>query len=297
MHKLVFYLFYPIIWLFSKLPFRILYFISDGIYYLLFYVVRYRKKVVLDNLKLSFPTKSDAELKLIRKRFYKHFTDIFIESVKSISISKKELQKRFYYKNPEVINQIAESGKSIILLGAHYANWEWFFSLPFVLNIEVFAAYTKLENKYFEKAIKKNRSRFGVVAFKTSEFIKYMMHNIKNKRQGLYILLSDQSPQVEKTYYWKEFLGVKVPIHTGAEMLAKKFDCAVVNYSSRKIKRGYYEIDFEMITTSPKEFENYQIMDQYLEITEKLIREEPAYYLWSHKRFKHKDKAPNESIV
>jgi KDO2-lipid IV(A) lauroyltransferase len=241
---------------------------------------------------LSFPSKSDKEIKLIRKRFFKHFTDVFIESIKSFSISKEEMQKRYHYKNPEVVNQVAKEGRSIILLGSHYANWEWLMSSPIVLNIEIFGAYTKLENKYFEKAIKKNRTKYGVIGFKTSEFIKYMLANVQNKRQGLYILLSDQSPQIEKTYYWKEFLGVKVPIHTGAEMLAKKFDCAVINYSCRKIKRGYYEIDFETITTTPKEFDDYQIMDTYLEITEKLIRKEPAYYLWSHKRFKHKDKAP-----
>jgi len=283
---------FPIIWVFSKLPFRILYIISDGIYYLLFYIIRYRKTVVLSNLRLSFPSKSDKEIKLIRKRFFKHFTDVFIESIKSFSISKEEMQKRYHYKNPEVVNQVAKEGRSIILLGSHYANWEWLMSSPIVLNIEIFGAYTKLENKYFEKAIKKNRTKYGVIGFKTSEFIKYMLANVQNKRQGLYILLSDQSPQIEKTYYWKEFLGVKVPIHTGAEMLAKKFDCAVINYSCRKIKRGYYEIDFETITTTPKEFDDYQIMDTYLEITEKLIRKEPAYYLWSHKRFKHKDKAP-----
>ena len=241
---------------------------------------------------MSFPEKPEKELKLIRKRFFKHFTDVFIESVKSFSISKETLQKRYHFENPEVVNDIAKQGKSIILLGSHYANWEWITSTPLALDIEVFAAYTKLENKYFEKAIKKNRTKFGLVGFKTTEFIKYMMSNIKNKRQGLYILLSDQSPQLKKTFYWKEFLGVKVPIHTGAEMLSKKFDCAVINYSCRKVKRGYYEIEFETITTTPKEFEDFQIMDKYLEITEALIREEPAYYLWSHKRFKHKDKAP-----
>lgn len=292
MHKLVFYLSFPIIWFFSKLPFRVLYVISDGLYYILFYLIGYRKTVVLDNLKLSFPEKSEKELKQIRKLFFKHFTDVFIESVKSFSITEETLQKRYHFKNPEVVNDVAKQGKSIILLGSHYANWEWITSTPLALNIEVFAAYTKLENKYFEKAIKKNRTKFGMIGFKTTEFIKYMMSNIKNKRQGLYILLSDQSPQLKKTFYWKEFLGVKVPIHTGAEMLSKKFDCAVINYSCKKVKRGYYEIEFETITTSPKEFDDFQIMDKYLEITEAHIREEPAYYLWSHKRFKHKDKAP-----
>ena len=292
MHKLVFYLSFPIIWFFSKLPFRVLYVISDGLYYILFYLIGYRKTVVLDNLKLSFPEKSEKELKQIRKLFFKHFTDVFIESVKSFSITEETLQKRYHFKNPEVVNDVAKQGKSIILLGSHYANWEWITSTPLALNIEVFAAYTKLENKYFEKAIKKNRTKFGMIGFKTTEFIKYMMSNIKNKRQGLYILLSDQSPQLKKTFYWKEFLGIKVPIHTGAEMLSKKFDCAVINYSCKKVKRGYYEIEFETITTSPKEFDDFQIMDKYLEITEAHIREEPAYYLWSHKRFKHKDKAP-----
>ncbi|MDG1040240.1 MAG: lysophospholipid acyltransferase family protein [Polaribacter sp.] len=292
MHKLIFYISAPFIWLLSKLPFPILYLISNGLYYLLFYIIGYRKTVVLNNLKLTFPEKSISELKEIRKRFFKHFTDLFIESIKSFSISEKEIKKRYRFKNPEIINEVAKEGKSIILLGAHYANWEWITSIPFVLNIDVFAAYTKLENKHFEKVIKKNRTKYGITGFKTTDFIKYMMTNIKNKKQGLYILLSDQSPQLKKTYYWKEFFGVKVPIHTGAEMLSKKFDCAVINYSCRKVKRGYYEIEFETITTQPNDFEDYQIMDRYLKITEALIKEEPAHYLWSHKRFKHKDKSP-----
>ena len=110
----------------------------------------------------------------------------------------------------------------------------------------------------------------------------------------MYLLLSDQSPQVHKTHYWSEFFGVKVPIHTGAEMLAKKFDLVVINYVSKKIKRGHYQVEFELITETPKEFENYQITDKYLKITEKNIMDQPEFYLWSHKRFKHKDKVPKE---
>lgn len=250
--------------------------------------------MVLDNLKTAFPNKTEKELKTIQKKFFRHFTDIFMESVKAFTITQKTIQKRYTYKNPEVVNDVAKKGRNIALVGAHQANWEWSTSLPLVLDIPVFGAYTKLANKYFEKVVKDSRMKFGVIGFKTSETIKAMKKNYDDGVRGLYLLLSDQSPQVHKTHYWSEFFGVKVPIHTGAEMLAKKFDLVVINYVSKKIKRGHYQVEFELITETPKEFENYQITDKYLKITEKNIMDQPEFYLWSHKRFKHKDKVPKE---
>ena len=294
MHFLIFILTFPFIWLISLLPMRVLYVISDFFYVLIYYVIGYRKKVVFTNLKLSFPEKLDKELHTITKKFFRHFTDIFIESIKAFTISEKEIIKRYQVINPELINEIAKKGKSIALVGSHYANWEWLISLPASLDITVFGAYTKLENKYFEKAVKKSRSRFGVVGYKTSDVIKKLKSNIKNETQGLYLLLSDQSPQLRKTHYWANFMGIKVPVHTGAEMLSKKFDLAVINYKTTKIKRGYFQVEFELITENPKEYDNYQITDKYLRITEDHIRQQPEYYLWSHKRFKHKDKVPEK---
>lgn len=294
MQFIIFILVYPFIWLISLLPMRILYIFSDFFYLLFYYVIGYRKKVVLENLKTAFPNTSEKELKVIQKKFFKHFTDIFMESVKAFTISQKTIQKKYTYKNPEVINDVVKKGRNIALVGAHQANWEWSTSLPLVLDITVFGAYTKLANKYFEKVVKDSRMKFGVVGYKTSETIKAMKNNYDNGIRGLYLLLSDQSPQVHKTHYWSEFFGVKVPIHTGAEMLAKKFDLVVINYVSKKIKRGHYEVEFELITETPKEFENYQITDKYLEITERNIKEQPEFYLWSHKRFKHRDKVPKE---
>lgn len=294
MQTLLFYITYPIIWLASILPLRVLYIISDMFYLLIFYIIGYRKKVVLQNLKLAFPEKSDKEIKIIRKKFYKHFTDIFIESVKGFTISEKEILKRYTYKNPELANKIIENGKSVALVGAHLANWEWSITLPKVLSITVFGAYTKLANKHYEKVVKASRSRFGVIGYKTTDIIKQMTSNKKNNIQGLYILLSDQSPQVHKTHYWADFFGNRVPIHTGAEMLSKKFDFSVINYTTRKIKRGYYETEFTLITENAKEYENYQITDKYLQITEKAIKDNPEYYLWSHKRFKHMGKEPKK---
>ncbi|PKV65089.1 KDO2-lipid IV(A) lauroyltransferase [Polaribacter sp. Hel1_33_96] len=289
MQFLVFALTYPFIWLFSRLPMRILYIKSDIFFFLIYYVFRYRKNVVLENLRLAFPEKSEAERKKISKNFFKHFTDLFMESVKAFSISEKEILKRYTYKNPELVNDFTKQGKSIALVAAHQANWEWSISLPLVLEGKVNGAYTKLGNTYFEKAVRSSREKFGVSGYKTSETVKGMQRNFAEKTQGLYILLSDQSPQVHKTFYWSTFFGVKVPIHTGAEMLAKKFDLVVINYVTRKVKRGYYETEFQLITETPKEFDNYQITDKYLRLTERNVIQQPELYLWSHKRFKHRN--------
>ena len=294
MNFVVFAIAYPIISVLSRLPMRILYIKSDFLYLLMYYAIGYRKKVVLENLKLSFPEKSDKELKKISKKFFKHLTDLIMESIKSFTISKKQISKRYTYKNAEMVNKYVQQGKNIALVGAHQANWEWSISLPLVLNIDLYGAYTKLNNKYFEKWVRNSREKFGVIGYKTSDTVRGMQKNFNNKKQGAYILLSDQSPQLHKTYYWRDFFGIKVPIHTGAEMLSKKFDLVVINYVTRKVKRGYYETDFQLITDSPKEFKDYQITDKYTELTEKNIRLQPEFYLWSHKRFKHRDKVPKE---
>ncbi|MBT4412627.1 MAG: lipid A biosynthesis acyltransferase, partial [Polaribacter sp.] len=152
MQFLVFALTYPFIWLFSRLPMRILYIKSDIFFFLIYYVFRYRKNVVLENLRLAFPEKSEAERKKISRNFFKHFTDLFMESVKAFSISEKEILKRYTYKNPELVNDFTKQGKSIALVAAHQANWEWSISLPLVLEGKVNGAYTKLGNTYFEKA-------------------------------------------------------------------------------------------------------------------------------------------------
>ncbi len=292
MQFIIFAVTYPIIWLLSLLPMRILYLLSDFLYFLFYFIIRYRKKVVLENLKLAFPKKELSELKSIRKEFFKHFTDIFVESIKAFTITKNTIKKRYHYTNPELINELYDKGKSICFVGAHQGNWEWSISIPLYVKIKCFGAYTRVGNKYFEKVLKDSRTKFGFIGYKTSETIKSMVRNFDNGVQGLYLLLSDQSPQIHKTHYWREFMGVKVPIHTGAEMLAKKFNMAVVNYSIKKIKRGYFKITFETLTEEPKKFKNYEITDKYLEITERNIRNQPSYYLWTHKRFKHRNKAP-----
>jgi KDO2-lipid IV(A) lauroyltransferase len=250
----------------------------------------YRKQVVNTNLRTAFPNKKEAEIKSLSKKFFKHFVDLIFESIKSFTISEKEIKERYIYKNPELINELTKQGKSVALVGAHQANWEWAFGLPFPIDINCFGAYTKIQNPYFEKKIKASRTKFGFEGVPTTLFNRTISARAAEKLQTLYILLSDQSPKVRKTRYWTIFLNVKVPVHTGAEILAKKYDLIVINMNTTKIKRGYFETEFELITDSPKSFDDFEITEKFLEITERNISKQPECYLWTHKRFKHKDK-------
>ncbi|WP_299063094.1 lysophospholipid acyltransferase family protein [uncultured Polaribacter sp.] len=291
MQYILFSIIYPIIWSISKLPMNILYLISDGLYFLNYYVIGYRKKVVIKNLKLAFPEKNKEEIIQISKGFFKHLTDFFVESLKSFTISEKEILKRMQYKNISLLEELAKNGKSIALVGIHQANWEWLTGLPLqIKNPAFFAAYTRVQNKHFEKIVKTSRSKFGGTLYRSSDTIRNIHRNFKNNVQGIYILLSDQSPQINKTNYWAAFMGVKVPVHTGAEALSKKYDMSFVYWTSRRVKRGYYEVEFELVTENPKAYKNYELTDQFLKITERNIRNQPEVYLWSHKRFKHRNK-------
>uniref|UniRef100_UPI00356546A2 lysophospholipid acyltransferase family protein n=1 Tax=Lutibacter sp. TaxID=1925666 RepID=UPI00356546A2 len=289
---LIYILVYPIVWLISILPFRVLYTISDGIYILIYYVIGYRKKVVLTNLNLAFPENSLKENLKLRKQFYHHFVDVFIEMIKSFTVSKEEVYKRYKFPNIHFFDELYKDGKSVILVGAHYANWEWIMSLDSFVNYQGYAAYTKVSNPYFNNKVLKSRAKFGTNLIQTAKVVGEIQHNQINKIQAMYGLLSDQSPQIKKTFYWREFLGVKVPIHTGAEMLAKRFDMNMVFMEVKKIKRGYYETTFSLITNDAKKYPDYALTDIYLDKVEQQIRSNPQYYFWTHRRFKHKDKAP-----
>ena len=295
MQLLVYILVYPLIWALSILPFRLLYLFSDMISFLLYYVIGYRKKVVLDNLKLAFPEKPEKELLKIRRKFYRHFVDVFIETIKTFSLSKKEMNKHFTFTNIEVLNDLYKNGKSTILVGTHYANWEWILSLNPFLKYKGYGAFTRVNNKYFNNQIVKSRSKFGANLVVTSKMKSTIESNEKNNVQSMYGLLSDQSPQLKRTKYWGEFFGIKVPIHVGAETLAKKYDMNIVLFETKKIKRGYYNATFTVITDNATTYPDYELTDIFLRKTEEHIREQPEFYFWTHKRFKHMDKFVEEN--
>lgn len=290
MHFLVFIITYPLLWLLSILPLKVLYVISDIFYILVYKIFGYRKAVVYNNIKTVFPDKTEPEIKKITKHFYKHFTDLFVETIKSMTISEKEIVKRYQYSNPEVVKDILDNGKSVAFVAAHQANWEWSVNSPLVLKHNVKGAYTTISNKYFNKLVKKSRERFGFECYKSTNTVKAIFNDYKNKIISAYLLVSDQSPELHRTLHWANFFNVYVPVHVGAENLAKKFDLAVVFCATKKVKRGYYSTEFKVITKDPKSFDDYEITEKYLRLSENLIKSQPECYLWSHRRFKHKDK-------
>lgn len=281
-------------WLVSLLPFRLLYAFSDGVYILIYYIIGYRRKVVKENLNLVFPEKSEQEIKRITKAFYHHLCDMMLESIKSLTISEKEMKKRFTFSNVELLQNIENDKKSIVLMCAHYGSWEWIFILQSYMKNKGYAVYKRLKNKYFDGLIKRVRTKYDSYLITTKETVPVLMKAKVNGNLTTCGFVSDQSPKIKKALYWQEFMGIKVPVITGTEMLAKKLDMAVVFFRVKRLKRGYYETTFETLAINPNEFENYKITDAFLKLVEKQIHEAPEYYLWTHKRWKHRDKVPEK---
>lgn len=294
MQLIAYILIYPLLWIISILPFKLLYAVSDFLYLFIYRVFGYRTKTVKENLRLAFPEKSKEEIKRITKIFYQHLCDMIVESVKSMTISEEEMKKRYVFTNIEEIHKLEKLNKSIVLMCGHYASWEWIFILQRYINHKGYAVYKRLANKYFDRLVKRIRARYNSYLITTKETVPILT---KSKIQGELTIngfISDQSPKVEKAHHWGDFMGVKVPIHTGAEMLAKKLDMAVVFFAVKKIKRGYYETTFKTLCIDPNEFKDYEITDMFIKLVEKQIKEAPEYYLWTHKRWKHRDKVPEK---
>jgi len=290
MQFIVFIVLYPILWFISVLPFRLLYAVSDFIYLLIYYVIGYRRKIVRQNIQLALPHLSKKEQITIEKKSYRHMCDMFLEMIKTMTISEKEIDERFVFTNMEVLTNMEQKGKSIAVMMAHYASYEWAISLNKFSKLTSYAIYKKIANRHFDKLVKDIRLKFKAILITTRETIPTIEKNYRENHLGLYGFASDQSPQLSKTHHWGTFMGIDTPIHTGAEMLAKRFDMNVIFLKVKKVKRGYYQATFELMFDQPTAVPNYEISDEFLRRVEKQILEAPEYYLWTHKRWKHKKK-------
>ena len=293
MQLIAYILLYPFLWLISILPFRILYIISDVIYILIYHILGYRKKVVNSNLHLAFPDKTDDEIKTIRKKFYHHLCDMLLESIKSITISEAEMKKRYVFKNVEAIHELEKEDKSIVLFMGHYASWEWVFILQKHVNHIGYAVYKQLSNKYFDALVKRIRAKYNSYLITTKETFPTLIQAKQDNQLTLNGFVFDQSPKLDKAIHWQNFMGKKVPVHVGAEILAKRLDMATLFLKVKKIKRGYYEATIMDIIKDPKSIEDFKITDTYLKHVEEEILEAPEFYLWTHKRWKHANNAPS----
>ncbi len=280
------YILLGFIYLTSLLPHWILYAISDFNFFIIYHLIGYRKKVVYENLKNSFPEKSHEELKSIEKKFFRHLTDVIMETVKEFTLSEKQAKKRFKFINPEVFQQHYDNGKSVMMTMGHYNNWEYGVTTQLWVPQECWAVYGKIENPIFDKYLVRTREKFGFTLFPMEATYDVML----NHKQGdkLYMFMADQSPHHAKIKYWIPFLNQETPVHVGAEKLSKMMDLAVVFIDIQRVKRGYYEITAHTLFDNPKDTAEHEITDKYFEILEKLIRKKPENWLWSHKRWKYK---------
>ena len=288
MQFLIYSISFPFLWIISKLPFRLFYWFSDCIYILVYYIIGYRKKIVRNNILIALPNVSEEKRLVIEKKFYHHMCDMFLEMIKTMSISSEEMKERFKITNIELLKEYEQKNKSIILLAAHYASWEWLLSINESTTFKCYGVYKKINNKYFDAKVRAIRSKFKSELVTTDNTIALINDNEKNRIISLYGLASDQSPQVHKTFHWQQFMGITVPVHTGAEMLAKRYDLEVVFAKVKKVKRGYYEATFVPIANNPKSIPDYEITDAYLKEVEQQILEAPEFYFWTHKRWKHR---------
>lgn len=270
----------------SYLPFWALYLIADLIAFVANYLLRYRKKVVLDNLRHAFPEKSEKEIRKITNQFYKAFADTIVETLKSLTISKEELLRRVGT-DVKVFPMIKESGRSVFVMGSHIFNWEWFFLAHGIcVDIPAYGIYQKLNNKFFDKLMFTIRARFGTSLIERGEVLRQAIRT--KDEQNVYATLADLRPVDGENKYWTEFMNRDAAFFMGTEKLARKLNFSVVYYGFIKIKRGYYKSETIIIDEPPFETKPFDITEKYIRLVEKDIRRNPSCYLWSHKRWKHK---------
>lgn len=288
MQFLLYILLYPFLFCISILPFKILYFLSDCVYFLMYYVIGYRKKTVRSNLKMALPHLNESERLIIEKKSFHYLCDTFLEMIKTITISKSEIGKRYVLKNLDYYLELEKKGKSIALMTAHYASYEWAISMNHNITFQGVGIYKKIANPYFDKLVKDIRSKFKATLITTKETKSFMEQRNIDKRLCLYGFASDQTPRRADNNYWFRFLGIETPIHIGAELFAKKYDMNVAFLKSKRVKRGFYEATIELLADNVDSVPDYKISELFIQKVEAQIHDAPEFYLWSHKRFKHK---------
>lgn len=288
----MYYVVYGFLWLLSLLPLRVLYFLSDTIYGIVFHVFKYRLKVVMINLTIAFPEKTEQEKRAIAKKFYHNFIDMSFETIKMLSISEKKLGKRFTA-NWEVLNELHATGKSVQLHVGHNFNWEWGNSIMTKKVLyKLLAVYMPFSNKVVEKLFYKLRTRNGAIFLRATHMKEdFMQHR---SEQYLLGLVADQSPGHPGNGWWVDFFGKKTPFLKGPVRAAKLNDTAIVFAFINKPRRGYYEAVFSPPIIDVNSYSEKELTEKFVIYLEEVIRKYPDMWLWSHRRWKHEWKAEYE---
>jgi KDO2-lipid IV(A) lauroyltransferase len=285
---IAFYLVLPFIYFISLLPFPLLYLFSDFFYVMLYYVIGYRKQVVMENLRKSFPQKSEKEIKKICKDFYHYLCDLFLETFKTLTIGKAPMLRHCSIDPAakQLFDKLAEEKKSVILVMGHWGNWEWAGnSFSMICKQQLYVIYHPLSNKYFNKLIYDMRTRFGTKLIAMRETYKEMA--TKKEEISATAFIADQTPSPEGAY-WTTFLNQDTPVFLGTERISKKLNMPIVFGSVKRIKRGHYTVCAEMLCENPKDTKDGEISEMHTKRLERDIIAQPEIWLWSHRRWKHK---------
>ncbi len=287
MNKIFSYIGIGILRVFSYIPFPLLYLISDFLFLIIYYVVGYRRKVVAENLLKSFPNKSAEELKEIERKYYRYLCDTILETTKLWTFTEADIHKRVKVKNSEEFYALHKTGKSMALVLGHYLNWEWFvLALPVHIPGKVFGIYKPLTNKLFDQLFIKLRSRLGMDMVPMQNVMRRLLQH--KGQQFSIAIVSDQNPSNAETSYWTRFLNQDTAIFLGSEKISKKFDAAIIFLNIERKSRGYLEFEFVVLASDVSEMKEFEITELHTKYLEKIIENKPEYWLWSHRRWKHK---------
>ena len=282
MNKIKYLPFYVI----SLIPIKLLYLLSDFLFVLVFHVLNYRRKIVRQNLINSFPDKNITIINKIEKKFYKHFCDIIIELLYTLTLKKEHSKKRIIIKNIEFLNEYYYKKRNIILYCGHIGNWEWMSLLPNITNYTINALYQPLTNKYTNDLLKYIRSRSGMNCIKSDMGFKHMIKLNNSDKLNLNVIVGDQSPTIYSQKYWTNFLNQDTAFFVGVERISKYTNQVIIYPHLKKIKRGFYEIEFKLIDENPQK--STDIISKFSNLLELNIKESPELWLWSHRRWKLK---------
>lgn len=275
--------------LLSYTPFCVLYVLSDCLFYLLYYVVRYRRRIVRKNLTESFPEKSEQEIIQIEKKFYQYFTDQVLESCKMATISSEEMSKRMKFTNIEDANAVLRSGKTISLYMGHYGNWEWVSSIPLCLEPNVLAVqiYHKLRNENMDRLLLYQRERMGAISVEMRKTARYITQLKTANKVSIIGFIADQSPRKRDARHFIPFLNHQTPVLTGTEKIIKHYGFEAWFLDMKRVKRGFYEARLIRMHDAPQSLPDFELTTMYYQMLEQMIKERPELYLWTHNRFKH----------
>jgi Kdo2-lipid IVA lauroyltransferase/acyltransferase len=286
MKKLTYYLFRSFVFLFGITPFWLVYLFSDGFYYIIYYIIGYRKKVVFDNIRNSFPEKAEEEITRIAKAFYRHFCDIMIESGKAFTMDEQTITRRFRFTNPETLEGYFYQNRNVIVVGGHFNNWEWAgLASGSQLMHKPVGFYKPLTNNYVDQYIQKTRvrGRSVLASIKRTEETFHLYHE-----PCAFYMIADQSPSTVRLAHWVNFLGRETPFLHGPEKHARLNNLPVYYADIQKVKRGYYTVEFILAEAEPLTAPTGSITEKCAQILEQQIIQKPEFWLWSHKRWKHK---------